>query len=220
MAFLVGLLVTGAVVAGAAVAWPQDDAPAEVLADQPSTTLMTKEAAEGFVPAGPSGAPTPTTVAPARLFEGGFLPAAFADLASAIDDGGTARLFELLVYPDRVSAAFVPPKHPDAIDEVTWRADGTSEAQANTIDDRVDADTAPKLFDRTDVDLSLIARLVADAPSRYSIPVTVTHVIIDRFLPFDQRVLVRVYASPTDGRSGGGYVRYQAADGAYVATCC
>ena len=79
----------------------------------------------------------------------------------------------------------------------------------------MDADTTPKLFDRTDVDLGKVAELVADAPSRYGVPVEVTHVIIDRFLPFDQRVLVRVYASPTDGRSGGGYVSY-AADGAVV----
>ena len=43
----------------------------------------------------------------------------------------------------------------------------------------------------------------------------VTHVLIDRFLPFDQRVLIRVYATPTDGRSGGGYVQYTL-DGTYV----
>jgi hypothetical protein len=44
-------------------------------------------------------------------------------------------------------------------------------------------------------------------------------VLIDRFLPFDERVLIRVYASPTDGRSGGGYISYDTA-GALVDTCC
>jgi len=39
--------------------------------------------------------------------------------------------------------------------------------------------------------------------------------IIDRFLPFDERVLIRVYASPPDGRSGGGYVQYTL-DGTFV----
>lgn len=52
------------------------------------------------------------------------------------------------------------------------------------------------------------APAAADGPSRFDLDVTVTHVIINRFLPFDQRVLIRVYASPTDGRSGGGYVQY------------
>ena len=47
----------------------------------------------------------------------------------------------------------------------------------------------------------------------------VSHVIIDRFLPFDQRVLVRVYAQPVDGRGGGGYVSYTS-DGTRVKTCC
>ncbi len=45
----------------------------------------------------------------------------------------------------------------------------------------------------------------------------VNHVIVDRFPPFDQRVLVRAYASPTDGRSGGGYVQYSL-DGTFVKT--
>ena len=43
----------------------------------------------------------------------------------------------------------------------------------------------------------------------------VTHIIINRFLPFDERVLIRVYATPTDGRSGGGYVQYTL-DGTFV----
>jgi hypothetical protein len=186
-----------------AAAWPDDDRPAATASSAPSTTLMTKDVADAFEPTRPTAGSigeTPTTVAPARLFQGA--------------------LFELVIYPDRLSAAFVPPAHPDVIDEVTWSAGMTSPAKPNVIDDRVDDGTAPKLFDRSDVDLGLIAGLVADAPSRYDVPVTVTHVIIDRFLPFDHRVLIRVYATPDDGRSGGGYVSYQATDGAYVATCC
>jgi hypothetical protein len=205
-----------------AAAWPDDDRPAATASAAPSTTLMTKDVADAFEPTRPTAGSigeTPTTVAPAHLFQGA-LPAAFALVQDAIDQGGTARLFELVIYPDRLSAAFVPPAHPDVIDEVTWSAGITSPAKPNVIDDRVDDGTAPKLFDRSDVDLGLIAGLVADAPSRYDVPVTVTHVIIDRFLPFDHRVLIRVYATPDDGRSGGGYVSYQATDGAYVATCC
>ena len=50
-------------------------------------------------------------------------------------------------------------------------------------------------------------------------PTHVTHVLVTRFLPFDQRVLIRVYATPDDGRSGGGYVSYDTA-GAFVKVCC
>ena len=43
-------------------------------------------------------------------------------------------------------------------------------------------------------------------PSHYDIPVTISHILINRFLPFDERVLVRVYAVPVEGSptSGGG----------------
>ena len=63
----------------------------------------------------------------------------------------------------------------------------------------------------------MLPRLVDDAPGRFAQDVEVTHVIIDRFLPFDDRVLIRVYATPTDGRSGGGYVQYTLG-GTYVKT--
>ena len=57
--------------------------------------------------------------------------------------------------------------------------------------------------------------VVEPTPSHFDLDVAVTHVLIDRFLPFDSRVLIRVYASPTDGRSGGGYVQYTL-EGTYV----
>ena len=79
------------------------------------------------------------------------------------------------------------------------------------------ADTEPQLFPLADVDLSILPRLVDDAEGRFDLDVDVTHVLIDRFLPFDERVLIRVYATPTDGRSGGGYVQYTL-DGTFVKT--
>jgi hypothetical protein len=96
-----------------------------------------------------------------------------------------------------------------------WRAGEVDDAAPNPIDDRVDADSEPKLFALADLDLGVIPQLTADAPNRFDLDVGVTHIIINRFLPFDERVLIRVYASPTDGRSGGGYVQY-ALDGTFV----
>ena len=72
-------------------------------------------------------------------------------------------------------------------------------------------------FDLAEVDLSILPRLVDDAAGRFNLDVTATHVLIDRFLPFDERVLFRLYASPSDGRSGGGYVQYTL-DGTHVKT--
>ena len=102
-----------------------------------------------------------------------------------------------------------------------WRDGSVDDAEPNPIDDEVDADTTPQLFGLGELDLaaSACSSLVQDAPTHYDVPVEVTHVLIDRFLPFDQRVLVRVYAQPTDGRSGGGYVSYTSA-GIFVKVCC
>ena len=60
---------------------------------------------------------------------------------------------------------------------------------------------------------------VIPADHKWVMRALVSHVIIDRFLPFDERVLFRVYTSPTDGRSGGGYVSYDTS-GALVGVCC
>ncbi|MGK2949069.1 MAG: hypothetical protein ACSLFP_10870 [Acidimicrobiales bacterium] len=165
----------------------------------------------------PSQQPSTTVPAgPADLF-GGDLPAAVTDLEAAA--GGPTEVISLSVYPDYAFLAYRDPVRTDDIDRRLWRDRAVGEAESNPIDDRVDADTAPSLFRLSEVDLALLPGLVADAATRYDRPVVVTHVIIDRFLPFDERVLIRIYATPTDGRSGGGYVSYDAA-GALVDVCC
>jgi hypothetical protein len=126
-------------------------------------------------------------------------------------------VLEVVVYPEYAFLAYRDPAQPGNIDRREWRGGSVGPASANTIDDRYNADTAPKLFDAGKLSLAGLPRLTADAAARFEMPVEVTHVIVDRFLPFDQRVLIRVYASPSDGRSGGGYVEYTV-DGAYVKT--
>lgn len=165
----------------------------------------------------PSQQPSTTVPAgPADLF-GGDLPAAVADLEAAA--GEPTEVISLSVYPDYAFLAYRDPVRTDDIDRRLWSDGSVGEASPNPIDDRVDADTAPSLFALAEVDLALLPGLVADAATRYDRPVEVTHVIIDRFLPFDERVLIRVYATPSDGRSGGGYVSYDTA-GALVGVCC
>ena len=165
----------------------------------------------------PSGTPTTLAAAepaePAQLFEAG-AEDAIAEMAAAA--GGADQAIQMAVYPTYAFLSYRSPEDQTHIDRRSWR-DGKDQDDAapNPIYDRVDADSAPRLFPIAGVDLAILPRLIDDAPRRFSGAVAVTHVLVDRFLPFDQRVLIRVYASPTDGRSGGGYVQYTV-DGTFV----
>ena len=216
LVFLVGLGVTVAIVVAVIAAWPADEGPDPVDAGDTPTTLMSADFTAPPITGAPSPTPgTPTTIS-VDLFQVGPVDAV-DDVLDAADR--PTDLIEVAIYPGYLFVAYRDPHDTNAIDRRMWRGGIVDPADPNPIDDRVDADTTPKLFGLGDLQLSRIPALVADAPSHYDVPVTVTHVLIDRFLPFDQRVLVRVYASPADGRSGGGYVSYTA-DGTLVKTCC
>jgi hypothetical protein len=221
---LVGLLVTALVCGGLTMLWPDDEAAVR--------TQTTAEAFAGFsaIVPGATGEPSRGPIGSLdpelpvldgdydglSLFAGG-APGAVADVLQVA--GGPTQFIEIALYPDYGFVAYRDPVATDHIDERLWREGKVGEARANPIDDRVDADSEPSLFTMEEVDLSLVPQLVADAITHYDVPVNVTHVLIDRFLPFDERVLVRVYASPADGRSGGGYVSYDRS-GTLVKVCC
>ncbi len=220
-----GLAATAAVVAGLIMFWPDgdDDSDArttDTVASEDATTTTTPRAGTGE-PSEQTTVPTAeepvTTIVVADDLFHGDLPAAYADLLAAA--GNPAQLIEIAVYDRYAFLAYRDPANPANIDRRTWRDGEVSDAEANTIDDRVDAGTEPSLFGPGEIDPALITRLVAETPTHYDLPTQVSHVLIDRFLPFDQRVLIRVYATPTDGRSGGGYVSYDTA-GTLVKVCC
>lgn len=148
---------------------------------------------------------------------GGDFPAAYQDLLAAA--GGPAQLLDVEIHDTYAFVAYRDLADPSVINQRQWRNGEVGDAEVNLIDDRVDARTEPDLWTPPELDATLVAQLVADAPLHYDVPTEVTHVIVDRFLPFDERVLIRVYAVPTDGRSGGGYVSYDTA-GALVTVCC
>jgi hypothetical protein len=217
--FAGGLLATLGLVAGIVFLWPSDDGrDRNVVAD----TTTTQGAAESdrstsTTAKGATGEPSerpPTTLGPVDLFTSG-APEVLSELTDAAGD--PAQAIEVLVYPDYAFLAYRDPANPGNLDQRTWRDGDVSEAEPNPIDDRVDAETEPKLFALDELDLGVLASLTADAPARFDLDVAVSHVIVNRFLPFDERVLIRVYASPTDGRSGGGYVQYTL-DGTFVKT--
>jgi hypothetical protein len=146
----------------------------------------------------------------AALFTTG-LPEAVAELLAAA--GQPQDLHDLAIYPSYVFVTF---RAGDGLVRSLWR-DGTvsldEPAAIGTLD-------LADLFGLGDVDLARIPSLIADAPTHYPIEGVVSHVLIDRFRPFDERVLVRVYVLPVDGDpSEAGYVSYTA-DGAVVRVCC
>jgi len=220
-----GLAATAAVVVGLIAFWPDDDGSdtrttGSVAAEDTTTSRPRTGTGEPSQQTSvPTDGETTTTVAVAvadDLFHGD-LPAAYGELLATA--GNPGQIIELAVYDHYAFLAYRDPANPGNIDRRTWRDGEVGEAEANTGDDRVDADSEPSLFGPAEIDAGLIAQLVADAPTHFELPTAVSHVLVDRFLPFDERVLIRVYATPTDGRSGGGYVSYDTA-GTLVRVCC
>jgi hypothetical protein len=223
-----GLAATAAVVIGLVLFWPDGDDDSsetqttDVLAEDDSTTTTKPRTGTGepseqtTLPSNEGTVTTEAMIVADDLFLGD-LPAAYADLLGAA--GNPAQIIELAVYDSYAYLAYRDPANPGNIDRRTWRDGEVSDPEPNTIEDRVNPETEPSLFEPGVVDAALIAQLIADAPTHYDLATEVTHVLIDRFLPFDERVLIRVYASPTDGRSGGGYVSYDTA-GTFVKVCC
>ena len=212
--FVGGLVATIAAVAALVVLWPGHD-------DASVATGTTSRGQVTGSPGGTQGEPSerPSTTAdrpsPPQLFVAGAQDAV-DDMAAAA--GAPDQAIEIAVYPTYAFLAYRSPSDPSQIDRRSWRdGEDQDDAAPNLIDDRVEGDTEPQLFPLADVDLSGLPRLIADAEGRFERDVVATHVLVDRFLPFDDRVLIRVYASPSDGRSGGGYVQYTL-DGTYVKT--
>jgi hypothetical protein len=203
---------TIAAVAAILVLWPDGDEAVPASNGDGSSTHSSPEGPAGPAGEEPLGEPsertstTPDPAEPVDLFAAG-APGALTDMLAAA--GSPDEVIQVSVYPTYAFLAYRDPEAPEHIDRRSWR-DGRDQDDAapNPIDDRVDADTEPQLFAIREVDLRVLPRLVDDASGRFAQDVDVTHVIIDRFLPFDRRVLIRVYATPSDGRSGGGYVQY------------
>jgi hypothetical protein len=219
--FAGGIVATIALVFGVVQLWPDDD-PEDLTLTEDATTTSSASAVPG-ASGEPSerpdvSQPTASTApaAPTDLFVSGAADA-IAEIARAAGD--PSQVIEMAIYDSYAFLAYRDPANPGNLDRRMWRDGEVDPADKNPIDDRVDADTEPALFALSEVDLSRIPTLAADAVARYSMPVEVSHILIDRFLPFDERVLIRVYATPTDGRSGGGYVSYDTA-GTFVKVCC
>jgi hypothetical protein len=135
-----------------------------------------------------------------------------------IYDGNPVPVLEMVLYPDWGYVEVGVPDQPTYVDEYQWRGgDGVSGPEPATAV-TVDEDELPEhLFDLGEIDPSKLPGMSEQGLAQFPQEgMEVTHVIINRFLPFDTRVLVRVYVSHPD-RGGGGYVSFTP-DGGLVET--
>jgi hypothetical protein len=123
--------------------------------------------------------------------------------------GQPVKVNEILVYEDWAQIQVQVPGEPTHLDEYAWRGgDGVSGPEpVDLLSMEVD-ELPQKLFDLSELDASKLPAMTAQGLAQFPEDgMEVTHVIIDRFLPFDTRVLVRVYVSDPE-RGGGGYVEF------------
>jgi len=152
---------------------------------------------------------TPTTApVTARDLLRGDASQAFESFAQ-IHRGQPVKVNEILVYEDWAQIQVQVPGEPTHVDEYTWRGgDGVSGPEpVDLLSMEVD-ELPDKLFDLSELDASKLPTMTAQGLAQFPEEgMEITHVIIDRFLPFDTRVLVRVYVSHPE-RGGGGYVEF------------
>lgn len=178
--------------------------------DDPSTDVTEGEGSET-----PTSAPTTVPAGPVDLREDATKPfAAFAQ----IFDGNPVRVKEIVLYEDWANIDVQVPDQPTYLDEYVWRGgDGVSGPEPQDLMGTEPEELEDYLFDLSELDPTKIPAMVDQGLAQFPEEgMEVTHVIIDRFLPFDTRVLIRVYVSHPE-RGGGGYVEFTP-DGGFVET--
>lgn len=187
----------------------------EAVGNAESDTPAAGSESEGEVDATSTSTPTTAPAAPANLFADATKPfGAFGN----IFDGQPVKVKEIVLYPDWANIEVQVPAEPTHLDEYTWRGgDGVSGPEPQDLMGVEPEELGEYLFDLTELDATKIPSTVEQAKAQFPEEgMEVTHIIIDRFLPFDTRVLIRVYVSHPE-RGGGGYVQFTP-DGGFVET--
>lgn len=122
-------------------------------------------------------------------------PAKPFEVYAGIFDGQPVKVMEILIYPDRSHIQVQNPDVPTYIDEYAWNGgngvSGPTEPVALTVSEE---DIPEHLFDLSEIDQSKLPGMVAQTKAQFpGKEVEVSHMIIERFLPFDTRVFVLVY---------------------------
>jgi len=156
-------------------------------------------------------APTtePATVAPAttvavveatNLFTGAQAADVIAEIGVA-RGAAPLRILQAIVYPGYAFAQVQDPSIPANVDEYQWRDTLGSPAPVTLTGD---GDLEANLFSDTEVNWAAIPALVEAALAQIPIEgAEVTHVIVQRNLPFTDTVQIRVFVN---GTRGSGYL--------------
>jgi hypothetical protein len=152
----------------------------------------------------PQAPDDPTAVQVGQLFTGTAIATLIDEIAVA---NGTEpmQLVSVLVYPEYLTAQGQGPGAEQTLVEYRWVGQLTPATPAPVVPD----DVAARLFSSDEVAWSAIPALVEAAPAAVSIEGgIVTHLNVERSLPFSDDIRVRVFVS---GPGGDGYVDGDAA---------
>jgi hypothetical protein len=127
-----------------------------------------------------------------RLFEG----AAAANVRTKLTErlGGSVRALEFLIYPEYVIVEAQDIEKPKHVDRYTYRNGALGDPDPVNVQ-RYRGKLDSHLFDLDDLALELVPMLVETTMRRLEYEdAKVTHIVIQRNLPFSKDVVIRVYA--------------------------
>jgi hypothetical protein len=198
-ALLAGALVIGGVLAFAFTRPSSDDEPVDV--DEPIETTGTSPTTEAVAGTTTPQAPgDPAAVQVGELFTGTAIATLIDEIAVA---NGTEpmQLLSVLVYPEYLTAQGQGPGAEQTIVEYRWVGQLTPATPAVGVPTD---DIAARIFSSDEVSWSAIPGLVEAAPVAVAIEGgIVTHLDVERSLPFSDDIRIRVFVS---GPGGDGFV--------------
>jgi hypothetical protein len=148
----------------------------------------------------PTEAPTTVPVAPTNLFAGTQAADVVAQFAAA-RGAAPLRILQALFYPEYAFAQVQDPSIPVNVDEYQWRGTVGPPAPVTLTGD---GDLESNLFSDTEVNWAAIPALVEAALAQIPIEgATVSHISVQRNLPFTADIQIRVFV---DGTRGSGYL--------------
>lgn len=166
----------------------------------PQITVPGVSTAPSVVVPVPPSAPT-TVAAPTDLLISDQLPAVIAQIATA-RGAAPLRILSANLYGEYVIVQVQDPTNPANVDQYMWRNGAVGAPEPVTLTG--DGDLESNLFSDTEVNWAVIPGLVAQALAQIPIEgATVTHINVERNLPFSADIQIRVFV---DGTRGSGFL--------------
>jgi hypothetical protein len=137
----------------------------------------------------------PATQVPASvdLFTGAQAGSMIADVAAA-RGADPLRILQVVIYPTYAFAQVQDPSELTYVDEFPWRDGRVGDSEPVRLVG--DGDLESNLFSSTDVAWDVIPATVASAAEQAAIrDGEITHVIVERDLPFKPDIVLRVYVN-------------------------